>query len=162
MLDLDHTLADFRQARALDDPHECRRPGLLAFLARVHAHYDLAVWSATRWWWLEVKLVELGLLGGAAAFSLCFVLERDAMVKVPLTRRGPPPPGASSAAAGALGGAAAATTTTVEVEVEPLELVWRQCGGRWGPHNTLHVDDLPHTYARARALRTRARDNGRG
>ena len=87
-----------------------------------------------------MKLVELGLLGGGAAFGLCFVLERDAMVRVPLTRRGPPAGGARAGASGAAG-------ETVELEVKPLELVWRQCGGRWGPHNTLHVDDLPHTYA---------------
>ena len=62
---VEHVLVSMR---ALDDPHECRRPGLLAFLARVHAHYDLAVWSATRWWWLEVG-VRVGESHGEGARS---------------------------------------------------------------------------------------------
>ena len=30
--------------------------------------------------------------------------------------------------------------------VKPLQLIWRKCSDLWGPHNTLHVDDLSKNF----------------
>lgn len=30
--------------------------------------------------------------------------------------------------------------------VKPLQLIWRKCSDMWGPHNTLHVDDLSKNF----------------
>jgi HAD-superfamily hydrolase (TIGR02245 family) len=30
--------------------------------------------------------------------------------------------------------------------VKPLQLIWRKCSDLWGPHNTLHIDDLSKNF----------------
>eukprot|EP00920_Eleutheroschizon_duboscqi_P012296 GHVT01029427.1.p1 GENE.GHVT01029427.1~~GHVT01029427.1.p1 ORF type:complete len:121 (-),score=16.29 GHVT01029427.1:111-473(-) len=32
-------------------------------------------------------------------------------------------------------------------EVKPLELIWTKFPNTWGPHNTIHVDDLARNFA---------------
>lgn len=48
----------------------------------VYPHYDIVIWSQTHWRWLESKLVELGVLGGARAYKICFVSDRTTMFPV--------------------------------------------------------------------------------
>ena len=77
VVDLDHTLLDFRTR----DVATAKRPFADQFLAAAYQHYDLAVWSQTHWRWLEVKLTELGMLPNAR-YSFVFVLDKTSMFKV--------------------------------------------------------------------------------
>jgi len=127
VLDLDYTLADTKR---LLDTHsvalDAARPGLHDFLAAVYPHYDIVIWSQTSWRWLEVKLIELQMLADPR-FKISFVLDRTPMfhirssVKGKEKERGP--------------------------HCKPLELIWRRWPAIYGPHNTIHIDDLSRNFA---------------
>lgn len=80
VLDLDHTLLDFssKHDRSME---ELKRPYMDSFLATVYRHYDLVVWSQTRWHWIEVKLTELGMITNPE-YHIAFALDRSCMFKV--------------------------------------------------------------------------------
>ena len=80
ILDLDHTLLDFSD-KDTADPVDMKRPYLDYFLTEVYAHYDIAIWSQTSWKWLEIKLIELGLIM-SPSYKLCFVLDKKTMFKL--------------------------------------------------------------------------------
>ncbi|KAL5636496.1 hypothetical protein ACGC1H_000452 [Rhizoctonia solani] len=64
VLDLDYTLLDTKPLTSGILPaDECARPGLHEFLELAYKHYDICIWSQTKWTWLEAKLVELGMVG---------------------------------------------------------------------------------------------------
>jgi len=75
VLDLDHTLLDFKQDSV------AQRPFLEYFLTACYVNYDLVIWSQTSWRWLEVKMTELGLLAHAH-FKVCFVLDKTSMFSI--------------------------------------------------------------------------------
>ncbi|BEI80681.1 hypothetical protein CcaverHIS002_0112100 [Cutaneotrichosporon cavernicola] len=125
VLDIDYTLVD---TRPLIDgalpPIECARPGLHLFLERVYPHYDIVMWSQTHWRWLETKLVELGILGGDAAYKICFVADRTTMFPIFSERSG----------------------QMIKHEVKPLAYFWAQYPD-WSAKNTIHIDDLGRNFA---------------
>ena len=134
VLDLDHTLLDFSSRRLRNagsfqegeaQSARMKRPFMDEFLAAVHRRYDLVVWSQTSWRWLETKLIELGMLAHPG-YGFCFVLDKTSMFKITSTRRG---------------------GERVEHSVKPLQLVWSKFPGRWGSHNTVHLDDLARNFA---------------
>lgn len=74
--------------------------------------------------WLETKLTELGMITHPG-YKFAFVLDKTSMFKVTSTRR---------------------DGTSVTHSVKPLQLIWTKFP-RWGPHNTVHVDDLSRNFA---------------
>ncbi len=67
--------------------------------------------------WVEIKLTELGVLTHQD-YKICFVLDKSNMF-----RCGPK-----------------------NKYVKPLHIIWSKFPSLWGPHNTLHVDDLSRNF----------------
>lgn len=108
VLDLDHTLLDFssKQIQQLgpssDDTaaaigglqqqqsntttttnsviDSMKRPFMDKFLECAYKWFDLAVWSQTHRKWLEIKLIELGMINDR--YKFCFVLDKASMFSV--------------------------------------------------------------------------------
>jgi ubiquitin-like domain-containing CTD phosphatase 1 len=155
VLDLDHTLLDFsrksiEQASTADREsssnsgdnnnngtnhhhhystqetiERMKRPYMDEFLAKAYQSYDLVVWSQTSWRWLETKLIELGMLANPR-YRFCFVLDKTSMFAVTSTAR---------------------SGKKVKHYVKPLQIIWNKFPGTWGPHNTVHLDDLSRNFA---------------
>ena len=131
VLDLDHTLLDFssktlqRETASINTAvNAMKRPHMDSFLTAVYQHYDLVVWSQTSWRWLETKLIELGMLTNPG-YKFCFVLDKTSMFSIVSTKR---------------------DGSTHEHQVKPLQLIWSKFP-RWGPQNTVHLDDLSRNFA---------------
>jgi len=122
VLDLDYTLFDCKGTA--ENISELSRPFLHEFLTACHAHYDIVIWSQTSWRWLEAKITELGMLTHPR-YKLAFVLDRTAMFRI-TSRKG---------------------REQRTHEVKALEVIWRKWPGRWGPKNTVHIDDLGRNFA---------------
>jgi len=149
VLDLDHTLLDFsrksiEQASTAERIAEVngqstntatrttqetiermKRPGMDLFLAKAYQSYDLVVWSQTSWRWLETKLIELGMLTNPN-YRFCFVLDKTSMFAVTSMSR---------------------SGKEVKHYVKPLQIIWNNFSQVWGPHNTVHLDDLSRNFA---------------
>ena len=135
VLDLDHTLLDF-SSKTLQQDQSTRVPGqgmaaamkrpyMDEFLVTCYQHYDLVVWSQTSWRWLETKLIELGMVSHPH-YKFCFVLDKTSMFTIVSTKR---------------------DGSSVRHHVKPLEIIWRKFAQQWGPHNTVHIDDLSRNFA---------------
>lgn len=122
VLDLDYTLFDCRSTAP--SIAELGRPGLHMFLGSVYQWYDIVVWSQTSWRWLEAKLTGLSMLF-SDEYKISFVLDRTSMFAVTSKKNG----------------------QERTHEVKALEIIWRKFPGRWGPHNTIHIDDLSRNFA---------------
>ncbi|POW05373.1 hypothetical protein PSHT_10836 [Puccinia striiformis] len=127
VLDLDYTLMDSKaysdySVHALD----MARPYLHEFLSALWPYYDICIWSATSWRWLESKLVELGMVGGnySDKYLIQFVLDRGTMFEVTSMRHG----------------------KISKHEVKALELIWRKIPA-YNETNTVHLDDLSRNFA---------------
>eukprot|EP00605_Chrysophyceae_sp_TOSAG23-4_P001344 GSChrysophyteH1.ASY1.ANO1.1461.1 assembled CDS len=117
VLDLDHTILDFSKDVSISAA-AMKRPHLDDFLSKVYVHYDLCIWSQTRWTWLEVKLHELGMVTHPE-YKICFCLDKTTMFRAPNTGE----------------------------YVKPLAIIWTKCADfRWNSRNTLHVDDLRRNF----------------
>ena len=135
VLDLDHTLLDFSSKTLQQDQSTrihgqglaaaMKRPFMDDFLVKCYQHYDLVVWSQTSWRWLETKLIELGMVSHPH-YKFCFVLDKTSMFTIVSTKR---------------------DGTSVKHHVKPLEIIWRKFPNQWGPHNTVHIDDLSRNFA---------------
>lgn len=125
VLDLDYTLLDTKPLTSGVLPaEECMRPGLHEFLELAYLHYDICVWSQTKWTWLEAKLVELGMVGDERRnYKISFVLDHIPMFKVFSTRDGKP----------------------FSHAVKALRIIWEHFP-QFGPENTAHVDDLGRNF----------------
>lgn len=138
VLDLDHTLLDFSKSHLQENGHSAaaigaaddsvanklKRPYMDEFLTWTYKHYDLVVWSQTSWRWLEVKLTELGMLTNPG-YKFCFVLDKTSMFEIVSTSR---------------------SGKKVTHHVKPLQIIWSKFQ-HWGPHNTVHIDDLKRNFA---------------
>ncbi|SNX86235.1 uncharacterized protein MEPE_04944 [Melanopsichium pennsylvanicum] len=121
VLDLDYCIADTKRLLDPNSPASlAARPGLHELLKAVYPHYDICVWSQTSWRWLEVKLVELNMLGNPD-YNISFVIDRTPMFKIH-SRAG-------------------------THEVKALEFIWRRWPEVYGRHNTIHIDDLSRNFA---------------
>ncbi len=96
-----------------------------AFLAAAHVHYDLVVWSATHWRWLEVKLTELGMLAHPR-YRIACVLDKSSMFRI-ISERDPDPKGA----AGTVAAGDAAAPVELKHSVKPLQILWTKFPDRW-------------------------------
>ncbi|EGF98098.1 uncharacterized protein MELLADRAFT_96163 [Melampsora larici-populina 98AG31] len=101
------------------------RPYLHEFLTALWPYYDICIWSATSWRWLESKLVELQMVGGKYIdkYLIQFVLDRGPMFEVTSIRHG----------------------KVARHEVKALELIWRAIP-EYNATNTLHLDDLSRNF----------------
>lgn len=122
VLDLDYTLFDMKGKS--EDYLTLKRPYTDEFLTAMYKHYEIVVWSQTSWRWLELKLTELKMLENPN-YKLCFVLDKTCMFSIK-----------SKMSDG----------NYRKHHVKPLELIWRKYP-QWGPHNTVHVDDLGRNFA---------------
>jgi len=119
VLDLDRTLFDFKKTGNVFDT---MRPGLVPFLCECWKHYNIAIWSATSWNWLEIKLTELNLLTNPN-FRISFVLDKTSMFSVKsMSQKG-----------------------VVQHTVKPLGVIWSKFP-QFSPKNTIHVDDLSRNF----------------
>jgi len=125
VLDIDYTILDTKPL--LDGslpPMECTRPYLHKFLEEIYPHYDICVWSQTSWVWLEAKLHEIGMIGGAQTYKVNFVLDSTCMFKVFSSRDG----------------------KRYDHHVKPLQIIWNKFP-QFNASNTIHVDDLGRNFA---------------
>lgn len=121
VLDLDRTLFDHKsQATHIG---QLMRPGLHEFLVAMSEHYNIAIWSQSSWRRLEMKLTELGLLTHPE-YRIHFVMDVTTMFSICSYQKGKP----------------------VRHQVKALQLIWHQFT-HFGPHNTVHVDDLSRNFA---------------
>ncbi len=98
-----------------------RSPRAAGNAQSVYPYYDICVWSQTSWRWLEVKLIELNMLGNPD-YNISFVIDRTPMFSIQNSRMG-------------------------KHEVKALEFIWRRWPEVYGPHNTIHIDDLSRNFA---------------
>jgi len=99
------------------------RPGLFEFLTDVYQYYNIVIWSATSWTWLEIKLFEFGLIPNPR-FKFIFVLDRSAMFNVSTgTKKG-----------------------VMTHTVKPLQIIWANFP-QFSEKNTIHVDDMARNFA---------------
>ena len=130
VFDLDYTLYDCgkksRQAAGAAI-NLLKRPGADDMLTQLYAGgYDIVIWGATHWKWVEMKLTDLGMLTHPS-YKILSVLDRSAMFR--------------------LGGADAKGKKGAH-EVKPLEFVWQKVGGGvFSAANTIHIDDLSRNFA---------------
>lgn len=153
VLDLDSTLVDFKEFKAYGEGNgpavaaTCH-PFLHEFLERVQEHFDVVLWSRSTWEALQLKLLELGHLdgpeaaeghggagdagseggggGGGASFRYVMVLDRAATLDTPVR--------------------SVEGSEVVLSSVKPLRFIWDRFPGHYGPHNTVHVDDVPRNF----------------
>ncbi|QRV73126.1 NLI interacting factor-like phosphatase [Ceratobasidium sp. AG-Ba] len=125
VLDLDYTLLDTKPLTSGILPaEECMRPGLHEFLELAYVHYDICIWSQTKWTWLEAKLVELGMVGDEQRnYKVSTILDHTPMFKVFSMRDGKP----------------------FNHAVKALRIIWEHFP-QFGPENTAHVDDLGRNF----------------
>jgi len=81
VLDLDQTLFDIGGRHETKRITDTMRPGLYDFLRIIYNYYNIAIWSATAWTWLEIKLFEFGLVPNPN-FRFIFALDRLSMFNV--------------------------------------------------------------------------------
>mmetsp|Transcript_16476 Transcript_16476/g.28581 ORF Transcript_16476/g.28581 Transcript_16476/m.28581 type:complete len:345 (-) Transcript_16476:677-1711(-) len=122
VLDLDHTLLDF-STRETTSMEQLKRPYMDTFLKSVYKHYDLVVWSQTKWHWVELKLTEMGMVSNPD-YAICFALDRTCMFKVTREYKG----------------------EERRHEVKALGIIWEKFT-HWSSQNTVHIDDLARNFA---------------
>jgi HAD-superfamily hydrolase (TIGR02245 family) len=102
----------------------CRSDFVTEMLKRPYMDYFLttvyAYYDIAIWSQTNWKWLELKLkeLGmlKSSSYKICFALDKSSMF------------------------------TVKHSYVKPLQLIWRKCSDLWGPHNTLHVDDLSKNF----------------
>lgn len=115
ILDLDHTILHFSTKLNINI-NQMKRPYMDYFLQQIYQYYDIAIWSQTHWKWLEIKLIELGMLDNPM-YRISFVLDKSSMFRY----------GENN------------------VYIKPLHIIWSKFP-QWGKHNTLHIDDLDRNF----------------
>ena len=142
VLDLDSTLVDFRDFKAYGVSARGQvdgvcRPFMRKFLETARGSFDIALWSRSTREALDLKLRELGHLdatgedaGGDALgeepFRYIMILDRGATLDTPVR--------------------SVAGSEVVLSSVKPLRFIWERFPGNYGPHNTVHVDDVPRNF----------------
>jgi ubiquitin-like domain-containing CTD phosphatase 1 len=120
VLDLDYTLFDCKTP--VNHLSILIRPGMHEMLTVLADHYEFCIWSQTSWRWLEAKITELGMLTHTE-YKISFVLDKKAMPSIIGKVKG----------------------KNKRHQVKPLDLIWKKLP--FGPHNTIHVDDLSRNFA---------------
>lgn len=148
VLDLDHTLLHFssKQTRKVE---RMMRPYMHEFLSRVYKHYDICIWSQTKWSWVEIKLYELGMLTHPN-YRLCFALDdsHTTQIRLDYTTRSLERYRKQLETKGA-NNVDFSITPEGKVRrfhsVKPLQLIW-ELNNKWNASNTIHIDDLEKNF----------------
>ncbi|KAJ2665730.1 hypothetical protein IW148_001489 [Coemansia sp. RSA 1199] len=122
VLDLDYTLLDCNLRSG--DVVGMARPGLHEFLSAIYPHYDIIVWSQTRWPALECKITVLGMLTHPR-YRITLALDSTTMFSVRVLRNG----------------------REHSHHVKALEIIWARFPHVYTRENTVHVDDLERNFA---------------
>ncbi|KAJ2496748.1 hypothetical protein GGH96_005611 [Coemansia sp. RSA 1972] len=122
VLDLDYTLLDCNLRSG--DVVGMARPGLHEFLSAIYPHYDIIVWSQTRWPALECKITVLGMLTHPR-YRITLALDSTTMFSVRVLRNG----------------------REHSHHVKALEIIWARFPSVYTRENTVHVDDLERNFA---------------
>eukprot|EP01135_Chromosphaera_perkinsii_P002876 Nk52_evm31s229 gene=Nk52_evmTU31s229 len=80
VLDVDYTLYDHRSSS--ENLEILKRPFLLNFLSSVYPYFDIAIWSATSYFWVEEKMKRFGVLDEGNDFKIVTILDSRAMISV--------------------------------------------------------------------------------
>eukprot|EP01006_Ploeotia_vitrea_P033441 TRINITY_DN65549_c12_g1_i1.p1 TRINITY_DN65549_c12_g1~~TRINITY_DN65549_c12_g1_i1.p1 ORF type:complete len:377 (+),score=217.10 TRINITY_DN65549_c12_g1_i1:157-1131(+) len=123
VLDLDYTLFDMKSKAATFE--QLKRPFTDFMLSTAYQHYDMVIWSQTSWKWLEIKLTALGLLTNPN-YKIMFVMDVSSMFRITSRDR-----------KGRMRNHA----------VKALKLIWDKFPDRYGPRNTIHLDDVSRNFA---------------
>eukprot|EP01102_Stenamoeba_stenopodia_P021975 TRINITY_DN8995_c0_g1_i1.p1 TRINITY_DN8995_c0_g1~~TRINITY_DN8995_c0_g1_i1.p1 ORF type:complete len:351 (+),score=96.42 TRINITY_DN8995_c0_g1_i1:44-1054(+) len=117
VLDVDYTLFDHRSE--VETPLELMRPFLHEFLTMCYEHYDLVIWSATSYSWIQRKMAGLGVMSNPN-YKIAFFLDRMAMITVHSQKYG-------------------------VLDTKGLGVIW----GKYKQiteKNTIHIDDLSRNF----------------
>lgn len=118
VLDIDYTLFDHRTTA--ESPLQLMRPYLHEFLTSAYDDYDIAIWSATSFKWIEVKMNQLGVLNNQN-YKVTLMLDSSAMVSVHTTEYG-------------------------SLDAKPLAVIWGKYPDFYNSTNTIMFDDLRRNF----------------
>jgi len=124
ILDLDNTLLDFNGTKFTFNTKEIVRPGMYEFLQAVWPQYNIGIWSATPWSWVEMKLTETGFFD-SHEFKISFVLDKTSMFYVKSSTE---------------------EFQWIQHRVKALQIVWSKFP-EYSEKNTIHVDDVADNFA---------------
>jgi ubiquitin-like domain-containing CTD phosphatase 1 len=99
------------------------RPYLYEFLTNVNEFYDIVIWSATDLYFLERKMIKMG-LHPTEKFNILFYLDIEAMIAVKIPEY-----------------------KDVPVRIKPLQFIWHAFPGRYSCENSLLIDDNSYNFA---------------
>lgn len=77
VLDLDHTIVHFTSKENIPIEQQ-KRPHMDIFMEECYKHYDIAIWSQTRWHWIEIKMNEMNMFNNPN-YKVCFILDKTSM-----------------------------------------------------------------------------------
>eukprot|EP01100_Stratorugosa_tubuloviscum_P014952 TRINITY_DN829_c1_g2_i1.p1 TRINITY_DN829_c1_g2~~TRINITY_DN829_c1_g2_i1.p1 ORF type:complete len:336 (-),score=118.40 TRINITY_DN829_c1_g2_i1:479-1486(-) len=118
VLDVDYTLFDHRST--VETAEEITRPYLHEFLTEVYPYYDIIIWSATNYSWIDIKMKKLNVLDNPN-YKISFFLDHLAMITIQSEKYG-------------------------VINVKPLAMIWRKFPELYSPQNTIHFDDLSRNF----------------
>lgn len=118
VLDIDYTLFDHRSTA--ENPTQLMRPYLHEFLTSAYEDYDIAIWSATSFKWIEVKMRQLGVLNNQN-YKITLMLDSSAMVAVHTSQYG-------------------------FLDAKPLAVIWGKYPDFYNANNTIMFDDLRRNF----------------
>lgn len=118
VLDVDYTLFD--HVSHAEKATELMRPYLHEFLTDAYENYDIVIWSATSYKWIEVKMSELGVTKNAN-YKIAFFLDCNAMINVYIPEHG-------------------------LLDVKPLKVIWDKFPDYYSAKNTIMFDDIKRNF----------------
>jgi len=161
VIDLDYTLLEMKSMHSVP-LMQLKRPFTDLFLSVLYQNYDIAIWSATHWHWLEIKLTELGMLTHPK-YKIMFVLDKSSMFRIMSsnlrtrththTHHTHHHKNKNKSKSKKNKHKSAHTHMNVdnalrEHRVKPLQIIWRKFpNNRYTAANTIHIDDLSRNFA---------------
>src|SRR5262249_1656483 len=96
------------------------RPFLHEFLTSAYEDYDIVIWSATSYKWIEVKMQEVG-VSTNPNYKIAFYMDCAAMITVHVPQYG-------------------------VINVKPLKVIWDKFPEFYSAKNTIMFDDLKRNF----------------
>jgi ubiquitin-like domain-containing CTD phosphatase 1 len=118
VLDIDYTLFD--HVSFAEKVNELMRPYLHEFLTSAYEDYDIVIWSATSYKWIEVKMNELG-VSKHPNYKILFYLDCAAMISVYIHEHG-------------------------LLDCKPLKVIWDKYPDFYSSRNTIMFDDIRRNF----------------
>lgn len=135
MLDIDYTFFDHKSTA--ETGAELTRPFLHEFLTAVYPHYDIGIWSATSRKWIDLKLLETGIMDHPN-FKIHVIMDYRSMVSTYVKR------------------------ADRVANIKPLDVLWQYSNQMYNADNTIMFDDLQRNFLMnpQNGLRIKAFRNG--